>query len=467
MSDNGYTYYVPDPRHPGRQYDASKGNHKPPQASRRPDDRAVGPRSTGVATSKQRAANLHGLSARQVQRLLRAKGYNLPLDGKMGPQTQAAIDSYINGKSPNQHNAWAARHFGPKPTATGRGGLAGKLLSAAANVRGGGGGSKGGGKNAKAPVDPIGQLVNGLLRDANGIGTMIPTDFADDVAGAQYDADISMLQRELDLAPNQEAQNIHDIDSYYGKVLAAQDEARKADTAANDAGVASVGDAVKAIVSSLGGEANEGSAPVADEGKDAVGTLAALGSAQDFYNNQMRPLLEQESAEQKTLSKARSSARRDELLANLLGLKKARGAAKGAAMIDIIGRNNDLAQTRFGNRASLVNTLGALSTAASDAESRALDNALKKAKLGQGPTPISPSQMRGVSGQALSQFLDDEGHIDKKTLSQLGVKGAVRAVNNAFLSAGLDLGNPQVAQSAMGVLRQLGITPDPRWYGLG
>src|SRR6202008_2258408 len=78
----------------------------------------AGPGSLFGADKNQkldRASKLHGITPKQIQKLLSARGYDIPVDGKMGEKTKTAMDAYIKGKPAKQYNDWASRHFAPKP----------------------------------------------------------------------------------------------------------------------------------------------------------------------------------------------------------------------------------------------------------------------------------------------------------------------------------------------------------------
>ena len=416
------------------------------------------------AESRRRQTNIAGMSAKQAQILLRHLGYDVAVTGKMDARTLTGIDAYVKGKPVQQYNDWAARHFGSlvyrgTPAQTVRAG-GGSNIHPPSNAPGipAGGGNGGG---SKAPKDPTQALLNSLLQDAGNVGTMIPRSTASDIAGLGHDANIADLERQLANEPGQSAQELHDISHWYGQVLDAQAKAAAADKAGGQAGVDSMKGITAALVSSLGGAANQGSGEVGAAGVDATGTLQALANSQDFYNSQLAPLLKEESAGQLTSARARQAQARQALLDNLANERTARGQAEAAAMADIIDKNNALAQTRFGNRASILNTIEAIqATGAKNAL------AIAKAAAAGAPKQLSPHALQQVSASALSHFIDPNTHtIDPKAIAQLGVQGVVRAVKSEYLSAGLDWTNPQVAQSAMGTLRQLGITPDPAWFG--
>lgn len=218
-------------------------------------------------------------------------------------------------------------------------------------------------------LDKLNPMVGKYLDPnlAKGGAKLLDMGAADAMAGLQFDPQIQDLRVAQAQAPRDTAQQRRDVGGWYQQVLDSLRTAAGRDTAIQAAGVDSVGEATRAIVSSLGGEANQGSALVGASGQDAVGTLTALGAAQDQYNADLAPLLQSEKAGALSRVEAAGSARLHDLAVKLAQAKGQRGQAeaqgqlqiqqanngildsRNKTLIDILGANNALGQQRYSN----------------------------------------------------------------------------------------------------------------------
>ena len=405
-----------------------------------------------VSTDKRfaRRTNLAGMSPQQIQKLLIARGYDVGHpDGKLGSRTKTAMDAYIKGKPPQQYNTWAAKHYrsvvvpGSNPHALAAGGQSQVAGPPPVGNTGGGKPIGGGSKINLAGLDAIG----------SNIGVDTPEAFADAVAQAQAGQGVTDAQRQIDQAPGQYAQNSHDIEHWYQQVLDSQGVAAGRDKEIGAAGTGSIKDAVAAMVAGLGGSANEGSASVAQAGAQDVGMMQALATNQDQYNQDVRPLMQAESAGASTRERARQSTDMRDLQNKLTDAKTAKGAARIQALMQIRQSNNQLAQQRFENQLNL-----------SNAKEAALMNGLKVAS---GGTSVSPNVLAKASNGAMNQFLQYDANGNQMpgySTKGLGVQQVVQQVGNAYRQMGLNLKDPRVRQSALATVQALGIPANPAWF---
>ena len=310
------------------------------------------------------------LNVRALQSQLRKDGYDIKVDGKLGPQTLSALrDYYKPGSESHMSNglqqvlrggpllgtrnptAWNKR-FGTPDTRSPAYRTPAAKPGGSLDVHG---------NDVTAQYAPPGQDVNlsdphqqeqmvaamkSIPESLAKFGSMINPSTADAIAGEQFDPQIRESQLALAKDPLQAKMNAKDIAAWYGQALKALATAGTRDTAAEHAGVSSVGDAGKALVASLGGGANAGAGDVASASQNAEGTLAAEQVAQDQYNNDLAPLMRGESAGMLTSQANKDAAqqRADQLaLENLQGQ---RGQAETTAQADITDRNNALAAQR-------------------------------------------------------------------------------------------------------------------------
>lgn len=393
-----------------------------------------------------------------IQRFLHNRGYDIAVDGKMGPQTQSALADWHKGKGTRNPAAWSARHgLNPSPVF--------KSAHPGAHFAGGGGG--GGGPTDPPPADPTSALLASLMAGAGKVGSMIPASTADAMAGMQFDPQIHDLEVAMAKAPRQNAQNLSDIGNFYGQVRGSLKTAAARDAAGYAAGKTSLGDAVNAIVSSLGGSANGGSATVGAAGADAVGTLGALAQADSQFQNDMQPLLAAEAAGQKSQELARQSQRSTDVQAQLEDLLGQRGQAKSAALADILDKNNSLAQQRFANRAGLLNTLAAMQTAGIQSQMKGIDLALKAKKLAAPPpgtfAAASPASKSKVAQSITQALIDPTTH--QRLSSVPDYHRAAQIAADIVRSNGWAATNPAVIQQLiLPALHTAGFYPPPGFF---
>ncbi len=334
----------------------------------------------GGDTLDTRMPPLRDLNVKGMQRHLVNQGYGIRVSGKLDPITKRALADYLQPSRSNlAPNLVAAlkgtaitgardpsafnMRFGLSRTTkkverplTGAGGQLDEAGNIVTNVPAQtqvppGVPAEGAGLPAidlsGLALDPA---VNRILPIAlaQGGARLLPRGTADDIAGLQYDPIIQDLLVERARAPRDTRQAIGDIGNWYDQVLGSQRTAATRDAAIGRAAKASIGDATEDIVSALGGRANAGSALVGAAGADAVGTLSALGVAQDQYNQDIAPLLRAEGAAARERERSAGTSRLHDLALKIAQAKGQRGQAEGAAGLQIQEANNRILDTRLG-----------------------------------------------------------------------------------------------------------------------
>jgi hypothetical protein len=209
--------------------------------------------------------------------------------------------------------------------------------------------------------------ISGLLGLGMPKGTIIPLDWAKQgaqpldskkaaaaAAGAEFDPVIADIVAARGVGQRQNRQNERDIGNFYEQVLGSQRTAAQRDAAISDAGVSSIRDASTAIIESLGGEANAGAGMVGAAAQSAVGTLDALGVAQDQYNQDVRPLLQAESAGALARERAMGTARLHDLAVKLASTRGQKGQAMTAKQFEFDQLNNQILDNRLQARLGIV-----------------------------------------------------------------------------------------------------------------
>lgn len=419
------------------------------------------------------------LNVKGLQQQLVKAGYKIKVDGVLGAETLSAARDYYGkpheplaqfktqltdpsfaakGGGVGDPQGWDHTHVNvTAPYATAQVGAGGQPAPGMRTD-----GASAGGTIDLGPTQaalPEGKLVPlGYAK----FGTMIDPKTAQDIAGAQFDPQIAAEQLAVNEDPLQAAQNLKDITSWYGQVGKAQQLAATHEHAMTAAGTGSIGDAAAALLSSVGGSANQGAHDVADAGQNAQGTVAAIGAATDQFNQEIAPLLAAEGAGQK-VNQSRLDAK--QLLADrtqLTSLQSAKGQAAQAALAQIEGENNTLAQARaqmadqilgqnnatrqqgFANRMSLTNAQIA-------AEMSGLKLANDQAKLGKASNPNgfmfwSPSARSNAQATAI-QTLQGASKRGIKVTPQM----ARQIIASVYQGQGVDPNSPAVRQAMNGV----------------
>ena len=321
---------------------------------------------------------------------------------------------------------------------------------------------------------PSTQMIPSVL--ANAGAKLYDPKLAEQLAGLQYDSEIGLVGKQQGNTRTQNEQNLADVGNWYGQVLGAQKTAAGRDAAINTAAVDSVRDAGASFLSAIGGQANQGAGQVGAANAAAVGTLEALGSAQDQYNADLRPLLEDERAGARTREQAMGSARAKDLSDRLAALQGERGKAQAGFQfqidqsnnqirdnraqraLQIRESNNGIAQQNFQNALALANAqMGAALTGVQiEGKLAELNGGGRRAATSYPFAKAPVSQRNDAYNQALSAIFDGN------TLTT-GVPRAVQLVNQVLAGYGWSRKNPAVMAMRNQILRDAGVNPDPRW----
>lgn len=441
------------------------------------------------------------LDVKALQRQLVRAGYKIPVDGVLDSTTKAALGDFLQpSKSHPLGNALSAA-LG-KTTITGNRNparfnslLNPKTKSVVSTVKVDQNGNDPGGAPPAAQTDggagqtlDFSSLGNGLIGRlipeslALGGGKSLDPDYADQIAGLQFDPQILDFVNQAKAQPRQAAQNIHDINHWYGIAEDSQHTAGLRDAAISKAAVGSMRDATGAILSSLGGGSNPGAGTVGAAGAEAVGTLGALGSIQDQYNSDLAPILQSEQAGQVARENARQSQMAAQIAQELAAARGQRGQAKGAAQMDILKYNNSqndnyfnrlmsvkqynnqVGQQNFGNQRSIIEDQIAAALNGIKAKTALATAAAKAASTG-GPHKVDVSKIIAAAANLL--HTDQNGRVPHGTNPQT-IAAAVAA---GLMAQGLQKGTPQyqsLGQQVYAGLRDYGgnpLVPGNGWFG--
>lgn len=419
------------------------------------------------------------LNVKGLQRHLKSVGYKIAIDGKMGPLTKSALADYLKVKKGKGIGpALAAAMKGTKitgrrdPKAWNKAQYpnstshitdshdrsdAGKNNAVAPK-----GGNQGGAQTVSAPYVPpaMNPIAAGALP---GGAQLIPDSYAGQLA-AGYDPVINSLMQQQAAARRAAGNNAQEVRGWYDQVGEHLAKAGVRDRQINQAAQGSMQDATQAIMASLGGQANAGAGMVGAAGTEAVGTLKALGSAQEQYNQDMAPLLQGEGAGMAARVTAQGAKNAADLAARIAEVQGQKASARAEAMMNIQAMNNDIRNGRYDRAFQRMQyndqlkqqafnnnvTMTQLATAAIGL------NAKLQGKTGPSKAyswAKAPTTVREAAATQIQNAISVEG----MTYPQ-----AVAAARGIIRGYGWSMSNPAVVAFMQDLLRQAGFKVDPR-----
>jgi hypothetical protein len=152
----------------------------------------------------------------------------------------------------------------------------------------------------------------------------------------------------------QTTHNIKQLDNWYGQVMDSQGVAAQRSADFGKAAVAANADVTQGIISSLGGEANEGSYVVGAAGAENAGLLNALGAIENQYNADITPLLKAEAAGQKAREQAAGTARLRDLSRQLMEAETQGSSAEAQLRYDVWQNNQQILNDRIARRIGIM-----------------------------------------------------------------------------------------------------------------
>ena len=214
----------------------------------------------------------NGPSVRLRQQRLRALGYNIAVDGIMGPQTRAAMQAHHNGISAKRFN----------------GGGRSAPVGARTNVGGGAGGGGGGGRGGAGGGGRSGGGGRGGARGGGGGGglqAINPNKYANAETNLQFQGLINELQNQRDQLTGQNAQDLADIKSWYGHAADTAAQGTQANTDAATAAAHQQQQELASLMSAIGGQAaGPAATSLGNFGQALAAALSGEAQAQHGYD---------------------------------------------------------------------------------------------------------------------------------------------------------------------------------------
>lgn len=269
-----------------------------------------------------------------AQQFLKAQGYDIDVDGKMGPQTASARDAYGKGQSPASLSAWWRRRIAAEQAAAAKAQSAanGGKPNATASGNGGGGGGAGARTN---PAAGTAQSVMDLFAPILGMASesMIdPASYASNAAGYEFDPIISDLERQIGRAPGEAESHLAQIQGWYDQVEGRRGEMQEANDQVIQGSIGNQQSAVEGFINAIGGSSNPGSQGVAQQGSIDVAGLQGQGLATQTFDRDMASILALQGAESLVDQRKRDELTLADLRSQLMSAKSGKGKRRAELM---------------------------------------------------------------------------------------------------------------------------------------
>jgi hypothetical protein len=364
-----------------------------------------------------------------LQQRLRRQGYNVAVDGIMGPQTRAALKASRSGVKAHAFNRRGIRPGGSSGSGTGvvrRGGGSGGGGGGGGGSRGGGGGGgRGGGGGGRGRRNPGPQAIN-----ANK--------YAQASTNLQFNGLLNELARQQDELHGQTLQNQADITSWFNQVADAAAQSAQSNDQASQHMMAQQGGDFAGLLQALGGSASGAAGASLGNFQQALSAgLAGIGAAQHNFDTTRQTQVGQGAA-QAHLTQQRGS---DQALADLAAKIAQTKADKGQALV----------KNRFDAGQLRLQQLAAIQNMAIAGQTFNLDKQLKQGQI------VNQNIANQALGNQLAQQLKNKGH-GFKTLTAGDRAKLGEGANSVMYGANMGTGkNPRTAWvQAANVLKSLG-----------
>lgn len=470
------------------EYRAATGQ-KPLKAFQKPAFSNVGKKSPGqpsagakaVGGAERFAKNFFNLTPKERAKVLNREGFNVK--AKRGPDLAAASWAYTRGHSASffkskdkdwRWKVWEREGFAAKnPLITkdsylkaAKPKVTPPAKTAPKPVLTNGSGIV---KPDPATTTPSGGQgdMSGLLNDIIGLdpntGQYIPRSMIDQAVSGSYDPAERDLSRSIAKNPAELATALGDIKRWYGDVGKGVTQARNRGASLTQRLVGASGDNARAILGAIGGEAALGGAQVAQTGVNNANTIQALGAIDQQYLNDVAPLLSDEAANASRQTTAQFSQRLRDYQEKLRGLQTEEGGARAKGYLDAIQANNQTAQQAFANRASQLQTAGALAISNEKAANYLGSAQAKAAASAQNQGVKTLLSRIDKANQAIGSYIDPSSPAYAAQQGGLAPKQLVQDVLNFYRSNLVPLTDPRARQAAAATIQTFGFKVDPHW----
>lgn len=302
------------------------GVRGPVRAPRRPKGMAPPVRDPKILFEKQYLGSgakrskisFDNMSVKARQKWLRGQGYNVAVDGKLGPQTKAATNAWRNKVGAKMFNKRQGGATGASNPAD--------LSGTTAPVGGGGGGGGGGGRRNRGG--------GGGSSQEQTFDLINPGKYARGSVESEFGPLLGEMQRDISLQRRQGGQNLADLQSWFQQLEGTRAQGAQANTAAQQQAEGEFNQANLGITNALGGAANTGGAQAAGYASAALAGLTGVGQAQGNFDRNMQSILASQGIDARRTEQGRQSQIMQDLLGKRQDLFKAKGSALAKALAE-------------------------------------------------------------------------------------------------------------------------------------
>lgn len=492
MADQPVPSYIQNKK----KWKQQRENTRRAQQPRMPDE-GERPSKKHVETPKETASRIHK-NTLAMQKFLVDKGYNIVADGQLGQQTKSAAANWRGQRTPNKWN----QRFAPIESSD-RGSSPPNPETNQVNQPNDSPNTRSSPKRGKKKPTPV--KVRGMSRGLSSNNEFLNPDlYARASVDAKYGPVIAELERQQKATNIEGAREVTQIGNWWEESAVGEQERATEVNTSNDAAVAQMLGLGGGLASALGVGADDPAVRSAVAGATAlqVGLLQNVAANSRTQGAAAPGFARQSGAAGQAVSRRSTKERFDELGGELVEQRSARGNELIERRNDARMLNEQIKGERFKNQIALMNAQLAAATAPLEQQGAMLGiqrqiMALQQGQLGmqgqrlsnQGaakrnaligkPPPARPGEKPRRNFVQLNP--EERSSLNESLMERLApllipndagktatIPRIVGALNAQLKNYGYKPGkNRQVGQFALGILAQLGIKGDPRWYGLG
>jgi hypothetical protein len=379
-----------------------------------------------------------------MQQFLIKRGYKIQADGILGPLTKAAAEDWRTNKNPGGWNK--QQGFVTNPPAHAPAGSTAFVPTTGPNSPA----SSSGGGTPSTGGDSFMSLLTSLLGQSS-TSKLIPASLAGQMS-APDDALAAQLQQEIGQLPTAKQHALDQIAGWFGQVTNAQKTASQRDQAMANAGAAADSSNTAGIIASLGGSAMGGSNMIGATGANDANTLSAIGASDAQLQSDLAPLFSSEKANALTTMGSKFDQGLLDLQNQLATAQGNSSKDKAAALMQIMGANNQSRDSNFKNQASLLQTLAGLQISGMNADT----NSTYKGILNQLHQAQAIKDIAAAKAKSSPNTFATATAAQKAKVAQ-DITNAIVDTNSGKLKAGLDW--PSALRAARNIVRTNGWDP--------
>lgn len=430
------------------------------------------------------SSNKKGTDVVALQRFLRSKGYNLTVDGKLGPLTKSAILDWHRGVGRRNPQAWTRENVKiDDPHRSNSGASKNNQINQPAD-------------SSKTPYRKDDSQPAAGKRTTTNVGTgggllsnnaINPKVLAQSMVDAKYGPILGEIMRQEKNLRTQGSVNLTDIENWYGQLDTNVAQRNKEAADFDAANLAAIEGVAPSAAGALGIAPGSEAATTVAAGSDIAADMQrTINQTQGDFASNLRNLFQAGGVAAKTNEQTRQTQALDELFGQRRDILAAKGSDFQSAYADALQLNQGMQSEALKNRLAIFNAQMAaqlaplqLQSAGLDVEGQGLANIYKQLQIDNliNPKPkpktpvarnfvdLTPEERYQLAGDITGGAEGMRANLDPNKNNSAAL---VRFINNRLRMAGYKPGaNRQVGRFAFDIAQGLGINASPKWWGLG